>query len=924
VLVGREVECARIDEMVALARGGSSSVLLIRGEPGIGKTALLQRAAEHAREMTVLSARGVESEAEIPFSGLLELLRPALACLDQVPDVQATALRGALAMGPTVRGDRFVVGAATLSLLAALAETAPCLVLIDDAQWLDGSSADALVFAFRRLLADRVVVLLAVRGEEASAFDTVGLPELELLGLEPSAAGQLLLDHAAGRVTSETAEWLCRATRGNPLALVELATDAPQLEAELFDRPLRVGPRVEQAFRRRIDRLSEPTRRALVVAAASDAEDLGTTVDALAILGLDPSVLDEAQSAALIRVHGGDLQFRHPLVRSAAYQAASPAQRRAAHRSLASALSQDRNANRRAWHLASATIGRDEAVAVALEQAAQSARDRTAFAAAAAAFERSAQLTSENDARARRLLAAADAAALCSETDRAQHLLLRASECAHEPLLRAEIAHLRGRVTVRQGPGLDGFRILVDASKDIETIDPGKAALLLAEATEALLYAGAAEQMVQTARRACDLATSVGDDEEVAFFTSMALGQALILMGQGAEGAVFIRRAEAIMQASEELSRDPRLVAWTGRGQLFLRENDGSRLLHRALDAARKQGAIGVLAFALHQLGLDSAASSRWPEAQADFAEGIRLARETGQDSDLCACLAGVSRIEAHQGRADECRAHAHEARELAARRGFGLFRTWTYLAQTDLELSLLHLDEALKEALTAVAVLAELGVHDPDVSPAPEMVEIYLHLGRGTEAKSVASEFLRFAQAKGLPWSLGRALRCQGLLEDEAFYDRHFQQALQYHDLTPDLFERGRTHLCFGERLRRSRRRTEARDQLRAAFDTFERLGADPWSERARIELHATGETARRRSGHQVEQLTPQEFQIARMLAAGATTREAASRLFLSPKTIEYHLRSIYGKLGISSRLELVAAMPADEGAARIQVRYV
>jgi DNA-binding CsgD family transcriptional regulator len=885
-------------------------VLLVRGEPGIGKTALLQRAAELAG-MPMLAARGVEFEAEIPFAGLLELVRPALSCLEQVPTLQAAALRGALALGPAVPSDRFVVGAATLSLLAAYAEQTPCLVLIDDAQWLDRSSADALVFAFRRLLADRIVVLLAVRDGEDSVFDDAGLPELRLAGLDASSATLLLQHHGRDHVPPHVADWLCRATGGNPLALVELADDAPRLEVELFDRPLVVGPRVEQRFARQIERLSSPARRALAIAAASDSGELGAITAAMASLGIDSAALDEAESVALIRLRDSDLEFRHPLVRSAAYQAAPPVERRRAHRALAGALTGERHADRRAWHQAAAVTGPDDAVAAALEEAAVRAHDRSAYAAAAAAFERAARLTRDDELRARRLLAAADAAWLASATDRARALLLEARELASEPGLRADIEHLRGRVAVRLRPGLAGFHILRDAASDVEAIAPGKAALMLAEATEALLYAGQAELMIQTARRAWDLAASVHDDEQVAFFASVALGQGLIMSGQGPDGAAFMRRAAAIMDRSPTLRRDPRLVAWTGRTQLFLRDAENAgELLQRALEAARQQGAIGVLPFALHQLALDSAASDRWPAALAEYAEGIRVGRETGQDTDLCGCLAGLSRLEAHLGRDEASRAHAAQALELATRLGLGLFRIWTYLTGTELGLLRGQLDDAVHQAQDAARTMAELGIKDPDVSPAPELVEAYLRLGRGADALAVADEFSGWAEQKDLAWSLARAARCRGLLADETTYEDHFAKALHYHDRTPDSFERGRTHLCFGERLRRSRRRVEARRHLRTAFEAFERLGADPWAERARVELLATGETAHRRSAGALERLTPQEFQIAQMLAAGATTREAAGRLFLSPKTVEYHLRSVYGKLGIASRAALADAV--------------
>jgi DNA-binding CsgD family transcriptional regulator len=920
VLVGREAECARIGDALSLARGGSSSVLLVRGEPGIGKSALLQHAAEQARGLNVLTARGVESEAEIPFAGLLQLVRPALPSLEQVPAQQAAALRGALALGPTVRSDRFVIGAATLSLLAAYAEQAPCLVLIDDAQWLDASSADAVVFAFRRLLADRIAVLLAVRDGEVSLFDNAGLAELAVGGLDPDAAKVVLQQRAASPVTSDTAEWLCRATGGNPLALVELAAEAPQLEVELFERPLAVGPRVQHAFRRQIARLSDQARTALVVAAASESGEMLAIVGAMGVLGLVTRGLEEAESATLVRIQDDVLEFRHPLVRSAAYQSGPPAERRRAHQALAEALTGAGDADRRAWHLASALLGPSDDVAAVLEAAAQRAQERSAYAAAASAFERAAHLTTADEARARRLLAAADAAWLAGAVERARRLLEEARNQASEPRLRARIEHLRGLVAMRTQPMLVSCEILLGAATAIEATDPGEATVLLAEAAaNGFMYAGLAERMLATARRAWHLAQVAGTDEAT-YFGAMALGQALIVNGQGAEGAQLVRRGLAIMEASETLWRNPRLVQWTARARLFLRETaTGGELLQRALDAAREQGAVGVLPVALNQLALDSATSDRWAQAHAQYAEGISLARETGQTSELCADLAGLCRLEARQGRAEDCRAHAAETLVLADQLDLGLFRIYAYLALTQLELGLGRFEDAIQQAQSVTSVLLELGIEDPDLSASPDVVEAYLRGGRVSEARTAALDYERRADEKRLPWPLARAERCRGLLADEVSYDRHFGDALRHHDVTPDSFERGRTHLCYGERLRRSRRRVEARGQLRAAFEAFERLGAEPWAERARIELLATGETARRRDASGLEQLTPQEFQIAQMLAAGATTREAAARLFLSPKTIEYHLRSVYGKFAISSRSELAVAMGDDGRGLRI-----
>jgi DNA-binding CsgD family transcriptional regulator len=917
VLVGRTAECGRIERMLADARAGSSSVLLLRGEPGIGKSALLRHAEELASAMNVLVARGIESEAEIPFSGLFDLLRPALGCLDRIPAQQAAALRGAFALGPPARASRFAIGAASLSLLAAYAEDRPVLVVVDDAQWIDASSADALAFATRRLLAEPVAAVIASRLGERSPFDAAALPVLELGGLDADATRALLIHHAGRPMPAETCAWLHRATAGNPLALIELAPEAPRLGVEPFDRPLAVETRVEQVFARQIGRLPEAARHALVIAAAAGTGDIEPIIRALGAVGLDAACLEEAEAARLLRLEPGGLEFRHPLMRSAAYHAAPPGERRAAHRALAAALDVERQADQRAWHLGSAALGASEEAAAALAQVAARAVERSAYAAAAAAFGRSAQLTLGDDARAERLLAAADAAWLSGAGEQAAQHLTEARQRAGRPQLRAEIEHLRARIALRQQPVLVSYDILVQAARTIASLDPARAALLLAEAAgDALMYAADVERMLRTARWAWELAQGVAD-EEVTIFASIALGQALIFSGQGAAGAQHLRRGLALMESSATLWRNPRLVSWAARGRLFLREREhGAAVLLRAVDAAREQGAIGMLPVALEQIGHDSATSDRWAAAHTEYAEGIRLAREAGQPIELCACLAGLSRLEARQGRADACRAHAAEALALAEQFGVGLYRLWAHLALTQLALGLGQLEDARGHGETATSVLHELGIADVDVSPTPELVEIQLRLGRPAIAKALVDEHCRRAAEKGLPWALARAARCRGLVADDTAFEACFVEALRQHDLTSDSFERGRSHLCFGERLRRARRRVHARRELRRAFELFDDMGAAPWAERARLELLATGETARRRDRRPLDRLTPQEFQIARMLAEGQTTRETATRLFLSPKTVEYHLRNAYDKLGIRTRAALVQALQPAAGA--------
>jgi hypothetical protein len=617
MLIGRASECAHIERLLEEARGGSSRPLVLEGEPGIGKSALLQHAAAQASGMVVLNVHGVESEADIPFAGLLELIRPALQFLDRVPPRQAAALRGALGLGPAERADRFLIGAATLSLLAACAEESPLLVLVDDAQWLDGSSADALAFAIRRLVADPIAAFLAIRTGEPCAFDSSALPRLSVGGVDQEAARMLLISHAGRPIPSDTADWLYQATGGNPLALVELAADAPRLRADVFDRPLAVGPRVEQAFLRQIERLPDELRRALLIAAASDSGDLKPILLALEADGIPERAVEAVESAGLWRVRNGSLEFRHPLIRSAAYQAAPQLTRREAHRRLAEVLTGVREVDRRAWHLASAALGPDEQVAAALEEAAQRALERSAYAAAASAFERAAQLTRDEKECARRLLAAADSAWLSGAVERARTLLGEAHQRAHEPRLRASVEHLRGRIAMRTEPVLVSAGIFKAAVRSIQGVYPAMAAILLAEsATDAVFYSGSAEMMLDTAEAAWDLAL-IANEEEATFFAGMALGQALMINGRGAEGSELMRKCVSMMEVSEAIWGNPRLVVWAARGRLFLREGTtGVDVMKRATDAARDQTVMGMLPVALNQMALDSARATtgqtRW------------------------------------------------------------------------------------------------------------------------------------------------------------------------------------------------------------------------------------------------------------------------------------------------------------------------
>jgi DNA-binding CsgD family transcriptional regulator len=903
MLLGRRDERLALERLLAQAREGRSGVLALVGEPGIGKTALLEHAAESARDMRILSFRGIESEAEIPFAGLAELLRPVLGALEQIPAPQAAALAGALALSPADERDRFAIGAATLSLLTASAEDQPLALLVDDAHWLDRSSAETLLFAARRLLADPIAVLITVREGQPSLLDGADLRALRMAGLDRSEAVELLARHG---LTADMLERLYQATAGNPLALLELAPKAAALATQPGAVPVAISTSIATAFLLRFGDLPERTRRVLVLVAASDACGIAVLARAASGIGLDLGELQAAEEAGLVTVGPAEIEFKHPLARAAVYAQATASERRAAHRALAGALP-DRDIDRRAWHQAAASVGPDDQASAALEQAGARARERSAYAVAATAFERAAGLASIDDARDRLLLAAADAAWLAGDAQRTLALLDEARKHVPAAALAARIDHLRGQVALRCGPVSAGYPLIVGAAAQVADSDPELAVVMLAEAVHGCFYTGDTQAMIAAAERAVVLAGPL-DSRRAKFFAAMAHAMALVLDGRGESGAACARQAIEIIEASNELREDPTLLAWAALGPLWLREADtGRALIEQASELVRAQASLGALPYFLHLLARDQATTDQWAAAESGYDEAIRLGRETGQRVGVAGSLAGLAWLQARQGRETACREHSAEASSLCDELGVGLFGVWAVQALGDLEFALGRPAAAIAHYQSQVEALCSRGIADVDLSPAPELVEAFLHLGRRDDAVVAARDFVAQASAKGQPWALARAARCRGLLADVSELESCFEEALQLHQQTPDVFETARTRLAYGARLRRARKRVRAREQLRMALESFELLGARPWVEQADAELAATGETARRRQVSTLDELTPQELRIARLLADGKTTREAAAAIFLSPKTVEYHLRHVYGKLAISSREELI-----------------
>ena len=903
MLIGRDLERSRIGELLDGARASRSAVLVICGEPGVGKSALLEDARDQAGDMRVLSGAGVESEAQLPFAALQQIVRPVLGHLGSLPRPQATALRGALGLAAGGSEDRFLVSLAVLSLLAEAAEDRPLVCLVDDAQWLDDASADALVFVARRLEAEGIVMLFGAREGDIRRFEAPGLPELQLGGLDPSAAGTLIDRSAGVDLSSELRDRLVVETGGNPLALLELSSALSEAQlsgTETVLAPIPVSARVEHAFLARVNRLPEETQTLLLVASADDSGELATVLRAAAQLGAQAESLDEAEQAGLVHVRGGRLELRHPLVRSAVYQAAPLSKRQAVHGALASVLDREADADRRAWHRAAASVEADPSVGEELEEAAERARQRSGFAAASLAFERAATLTGDEEHRARRLTAAAETAWLAGRVERALMLLEAARPLVSEPIQRADIDRFLGLIEMTRGVPADACQLLLRAAAEVAPSDGGRALQLLNIAGLAAAYAGDREAAIAIARLARDLHL-----EETPFFRMLAQ----LLCGLGAHAEEDFAEAASMLGVALELAeeldddaaREPVALLFAGRAALYLGDDQATYRTHREAAArARASGALSIVTQILPRLAVAELWAGRWASGSANAREGVQLAREIGQHDLVAQQLVLLALFAALRGSEDECRSLAAESRELASARRLGIVLELADWALALLELGLGRPEDALRRCRDVSATLVVFwgGL---------DRIEAAIRAGEPETARAWLDVFEPWAESSASAWARAVVLHCRALLShDDSESERLFLAALDAHADAARPFEKARSELAYGEFLRRVRRRVEAREHLRSALDTFETLGATLWAERARVELRASGQTARKRNPSTRNTLTTQEIQIARFVAEGHTNREVAAQLFLSPRTIDFHLRNVYRKLGITSRTAL------------------
>ena len=908
MLLGREGETARLDRLLDELRAGHSAALVIAGEPGIGKTSLLEYAATRADGMKVISVRGIESEAELPFAALADLVQPLLARLDEIPEVQAAALRSALGLERGTAGtDRFTTCAGLLSLLGAAAEVKPLLALVDDAQWIDRSSLQAVLFAARRLDAEGVAMLIARRtgGEEAA---TSGLEELVLGGIEGDAAASLL-ERAGHAISRATVDEIVAATAGNPLALLEVPSllTTPQLAGvEPLPGPVPTTEVLERAFLAQVERLPAETQQALVIAAASMSGDFEEVVAAVARAELVPGSLDAAERAGLTRVKGSRLEFAHPLLRSAVYHGAPAVQRRAAHEALAGG-----SGDLRPWHLAAASAAPDAGVVAELEQAAATASERGGHAEAASALEAAAGLAVDSAARAKLLRDAADEARRAGQTAKALELLREALEVAEEPELVARIQHLYGVIEMWSVSAFAAYERLTAQADRIEQSDPERAAWLLTDAGWACFMAGEVILGRKAAERAVRLAEGGG---LVEVLSSAVLGIALLLNGERAKAEPLLRQHQTLIEGTYFLERGYALAWPAAQALVWLEDHDFARdVFDRLIEGARGRSTPSVLPYTLTGLAELDFRTGGWARAYANAAEAVALARETEQPAALSFALAGLARIEAAQGRADDCRLHVREALDLGEG-GAGAVVVYAAAAHGLLELGQGRVEEAIPPLTRVADQVRAHGLLQPTVLQwAPDLIEALARAGRREEALALLSEFEAAADSSLSRWALGAAARCRGLLADGSFED-DFARAIELHEGLGAPFEVARSQLCLGERLRRNRQRKESRTVLRSAIEQFERLGATPWAERANAELRASGETMQPGAVIATHELTPQELQVALAVAHGATNKEAGAALFLSPKTIEAHLGRVYRKLGIRSRTELAALLAREQ----------
>jgi DNA-binding CsgD family transcriptional regulator len=907
-LLGRADECAVLDGLLDDVRRGESRSLVLRGEAGIGKTALLRYLVESASDLTVTRAVGVESEMELAFASLHQLCGPMLDRLDALPAPQRQALEIVFGVSAGAAPDRFLVGLAVLSLFSEAAEERPLLCVVDDAQWLDQASALTLAFVARRLLAEPIGIVFAAR-EPVEALQH--LSELQLHGLPDEDAGALLSSAVRFRLDAQVRDRMIAETRGNPLALLELPQGLTATELAggfgLLGAQDLSGP-IQESFVRQLQTLSDEARRLLLVAAAEPLGDPLLLWRAAERLGIAPMAAEEAEGHGLLAI-GERVRFRHPLARSAVYRSAAARERRAVHLALAEATDRHTDPDRRAWHLASAAAEPDEQVAVELERSAARAQARGGLAAAAAFLKRAVALTHDRARRADRALAAAHACLQAGAFDSAAGLLVTAEAGALDELQRARVALLRAEIAFASNRGSAAPALLLRAAKRIEPLDPGIARAGYLEALSAALFAarlagpGSGARDVARAVQATPSAASPGTAADL-----LLDGWAALFADGCATATPTLREALARFEDATAAG-DQLHMLWLATITAPVAWDDARwdvlSSFHVAL--ARSSGALSELPLALNSRVYIHLFRGELEMAEALIGEAGVATEATGAGLTPWGAVA----LAALRGREHEAAAMLDVAAADATQRGEGIGLTVIAWARAILYNSLGIHDQAFAAAREAIdcptnSAAAAWGM--------VELIEAAARCGEPDAAAEAARRFTEIAKAAGTDWALGVDARSSALLSTGARAEQLYREALDRLGRCRMRVDLARTHLHYGEWLRREHRRVDARAQLRAARDQFTSIGMEGFAERARNELLATGERVRKRTVEARDELTAQERQIARLARAGLSNPEIGGRLFLSPRTVEWHLRKVFTKLGIHSRHELSSALPSSD----------
>jgi DNA-binding CsgD family transcriptional regulator len=894
-LMGRAVERATLGRLLDAVRGAEGRVLVLRGEPGMGKTALVDDAIGSAPDLRVLRAVGVESEMELAFAALQQLCAPVLDRLGRLPGPQQAALRVAFGLSGGEAPDRFLVGLAARSLLSEVAEERPLLCAVDDGQWLDEASAVALAFVARRLLAEPVAIVFVTR-EPVPALS--GLPELVIGGVDDDAARRLLAAGIRGPLDEQVRERIVAETRGNPLALLELPRGlTPAQLAGGFALPdvQPLADRIEQSFLRRVRSLPPDSRRLLLTAAAEPVGDVTLLWRAAERLGVGPDAVAPAEAAGLIDF-GGRVRFRHPLVRSAIYRAAAPYDRREVHGALAEATDPGVDPDRRAWHRAHAAAGLDEAVAGELERSADRAQRRGGVAAMAAFLERAAELTPDPGRRGTRALAAAQAKLEAGAPEAAHALVATAELAPLDELQRARLQRLRAQIAFARRRGSDAPPLLLDAAKRLVPLDQELARETCLEALAAAIFAGRGVN----GRDVLQVIGAAPPASPPGTIDLLRNGLA-IRVTKGYAAAVPPLR-EALTAFRHDGEDNPATNRWLWlacRVASDLWEPEiWDELATRGVRRARETGALSILPMAASFRAGVHMLAGEYAEASALMEEASAITQAT----HTAPLIQTRPMLAAWRGNEAEALELVEVGRQDASARGQGMALSMVEGANAVLGNGLGHYDEAFAAAQRACAQ-DELSLHALTLV---ELIEAAVRSNRPTDAATALERLGERTRASGTEFALGLEARSRALLTDGPSAEPLYEEAvkrLAHGRLTPHL---ARAQLVYGEWLRRENRRADAREQLRAAHDTFSRIGAEGFAERTRRELSATGETARKRGLDTRIVLTAQEAQIAHLARDGLSNPEIGAQLFISPRTVQYHLGKVFAKLEVTSRNQL------------------